>query len=76
MKQKDALKKVAIFLGIMHPIEALIAARMARKRGKKPLRWFLATLVFGVFAMNRLKALPPVSKGKKSKKDKSGKKSK
>ncbi len=74
MDQKDALKKVAIFLGIMHPIEALIAARMARKRGKKPVRWFLVTLVFGVFAMNRLRALPVASKGKKGKKGKPGKK--
>lgn len=73
MDQKNVLKKVAIFISIMHPIEALISARMARKRGKKPVRWFLATLVFGVFAMNRLKALPPASKGKKGK---SGKKSK
>ncbi len=42
----------------MHPIEAVIAARMAKKRGRKPLPWMAATLVFGVFAMKRLKKLP------------------
>lgn len=71
MEKKDALKKVAVFIGIMHPIEALIAAHMARKRGKKPLRWFALTLVFGVFAMNRLKKVPELEKpGKKAKKQK------
>lgn len=73
MDQKDMLKKVAIFIGIMHPIEALCATRMAKKRGKKPFRWFLATLVFGVFAMKRLKAVPvevKVKKGKPGKKSK------
>lgn len=73
MEQKDALRKaavsVAVFIGIMHPIESLIVARMAKKRGRKPLPWVAATLVFGVFVMKRLKKLPPLEKesGKKKK---------
>jgi uncharacterized protein YhhL (DUF1145 family) len=71
MEKENALKKsvtsVAVFIGIMHPIEAMVARRMAKKRGRKPLPWMAATLLFGVFAMKRLKKLPPLEKesGKK-----------
>lgn len=71
MEQDSALKKavtsVAVFIGIMHPIEAMVVRRMAKKRGRRPLPWMAATLLFGVFAMKRLKKLEPVEKknGKK-----------
>lgn len=80
-KKKGSLKKVIIFLGITHPIEALLAARKARKLGLKPCRWFLATLAFGVFASSRMKKPVTVEveveeapKGRKEKKAKKEKK--
>lgn len=68
MENGKASKKAlaaAAFIGVMHPIESVIAARMARKRGRKPLPWAAATLVFGVFAMRRLRKLGPAPAGAK-----------
>jgi hypothetical protein len=81
VEKKGSLKKVIIFLGITHPIEALLAARKARKLGLNPKRWFLATLLFGVFASSRMKRPVAVEveveeapKGRKEKKAKKEKK--
>lgn len=80
-EKKSSLKKVIIFLGITHPIEALIAARKARKLGLNPKRWFLATLLFGVFASSRMKQpvtveVEEATKGRKEKKAKKDKEAK
>jgi hypothetical protein len=57
---KDIIKKVAIFIAIMHPIEALIARRMAKKRGKNPTLYFFLTLFTGFPVMLRLRKIKPV----------------
>jgi uncharacterized protein YhhL (DUF1145 family) len=51
--------KVAVFLAVLHPLEAVVASRMAARRGRDPRRWALATLLFGVFALLRLRGIPP-----------------
>jgi uncharacterized protein YhhL (DUF1145 family) len=72
MDDQDWKKKVITFLAVSHAIEALIARRMAKKRGKSPNLWFAITLVFGIFAIRRLKKVEPLEseeeKGRKEKK--------
>ncbi len=59
MEDKVWIKRVALFLAIAHPLEALIARRMAKKRGKDPNLWFFLTLIFGVFSLRKLKKSEP-----------------
>jgi predicted MFS family arabinose efflux permease len=51
MSDTGKVKKVLLQLGVAHFIEALIAARAAKKRGKNPLLYFALTQVFGVFIL-------------------------
>ena len=47
-------------LPLMHFVEALIACRAAKKRGKSPVLYFLLTQVFGVFVLVPLLRKPKV----------------
>lgn len=60
MEGDRTLKQVAITLAVLHPIEAVIARRMAKKRGRNPNLYFFLTLVFGVFALLKLRRIEPV----------------
>ncbi len=59
MKGKSAAKKVLAFLAVAHPLEAAAAWRMAVRRGRDPRLWAVATLLFGVFALARLRGITP-----------------
>lgn len=48
-------------LPLMHFVEALIACRAAKKRGKSPALYFLLTQVFGVFVLIPLLRKPKVA---------------
>jgi uncharacterized protein YhhL (DUF1145 family) len=62
MEQSDKMKKMATQLAIMHAMEALIAMRAAKKRGKSPVKYFFLTLVFGVFVLVPLLRKPKLDK--------------
>ena len=55
MEGKEIFKRAAIGLAIAHTIEASIAARMAKKRGKSPVLYFFMTLPIGFPVMLRLR---------------------
>ena len=55
MEGKGVFRKVAIAIAIAHTIEALFAMRMAKKRGKSPVLYFLLTLPIGFPVMLRLR---------------------
>lgn len=59
MKGREVARKVLAFLAVMHPLEAVVAWRMAAKRGRDPRLWAAATLLFGVFALARLRGIQP-----------------
>ncbi len=59
MENKLWLKRVIAFLAVAHPIEALIARRMAKERGKNPNLWFFLTLIFGIFSLRKLRKIKP-----------------
>ena len=51
MQHKDIAKKVLMLLVFIHTVEAMIAYRAAKKRGKNPKLNFLLTQFFGVFVL-------------------------
>jgi hypothetical protein len=57
-KNKNMMKALAV----SHLIEAMIAFRAAKKRGKNPFLYFLLTQVFGVFVLVPLLRKPKVAK--------------
>lgn len=59
MEQNDKVKKIIAFLAIMHFVEALLARRMAKKRGKSPCLYFVLTLFFGFFTLLKLRKIKP-----------------
>jgi hypothetical protein len=50
-KMKDLFKKTIKFLAVVHPIEAVIAYRVAQKKGKDPKLYAALTLLLGVFVL-------------------------
>jgi uncharacterized protein YhhL (DUF1145 family) len=60
MQNKDSVKKVFIAISVMHTIEAMIAYRAAKKRGKNPKLYYLLTQFFGVFVLVPLLRKPKV----------------
>lgn len=61
MEQNDMVKKVIAVLAATHFLEALIARRMAKKRGKKPGRYFVLGLMFGFFTLLKLRKIEKVT---------------
>ncbi len=62
MEQSDKMKKIAQQLAAAHFVEALVATRVAKKRGKSPVKYFFLTLIFGVFVLVPLMRKPKVEK--------------
>jgi len=58
----EKMMKLAKQLPVMHAFEALIAMRAAKKRGKSPVKYFLLTLIFGVFVLVPLLRKPKLEK--------------
>jgi uncharacterized protein YhhL (DUF1145 family) len=56
----DKMKKVFMSLAVMHTVEACIAYRAAKKRGKNPKLYYCLTQVFGVFVLMPLLRKPKV----------------
>lgn len=61
MEQSDMVKKVIAVLAVAHFFEALIARRMAKKRGKKPGRYFVLGLMFGFLTLLKLRKIEKVA---------------
>lgn len=59
MEQNDKVKKIIAGLAVAHFIEALLARRMARKRGKSPALYFFLGLFFGFFPLLKLRKIKP-----------------
>jgi hypothetical protein len=62
MPNDDKVKKTVMSLGVMHFVEAMLAYRAAKKRGKSPVLYFLLTQVFGVFVLIPLLRKPKLGK--------------
>jgi hypothetical protein len=56
----DKLKKIFMMLAIAHTVEAGIAYRAAKKRGKNPKLYYCLTQFFGVFVLVPLLRQPKV----------------
>jgi|BarGraIncu00421A_1022006.scaffolds.fasta_scaffold07515_5 Domain of unknown function (DUF4499) len=62
MEKSEQTKNIMRSLVVMHFIEATIAYRAARKRGKNPMLYFLLTQFFGVFVLVPLLRKPKLAK--------------
>ncbi len=60
MENTDKLKKAVRQLAVMHFLEALIAYRAAKKRGRNPVLYFFLTQFLGVFVLVPLLRKPKV----------------
>jgi hypothetical protein len=60
--ETEKMMKIGKQLAIMHVFEAFIARRAAKKRGLKPNRYFILTMVFGVFVLVPLLRKPKLAK--------------
>jgi hypothetical protein len=56
---QSALKKLLVGTAVVHVGEAIMAGRMARRRGISPRGWRLQTLVVGFPSLLLLRRLPP-----------------
>ncbi len=54
------LKQTFIVIAVLHSMEALLAKRMARKRGKSPALYFVLTLFIGFPIMLRLRKVEKI----------------
>lgn len=59
----EKLKKIGMLLAVTHFIEACIAARVARKKGKNSKLYFMLTLFLGVFVLVPLRRSEPEEPG-------------
>lgn len=59
METTGTAKKVVAVIAVGHFIEALFARRMARRRGKSPALYFVATLFVGFPILLRLRKIEP-----------------
>ncbi len=56
----DKIKKVIVVTAVLHFIEANIAYRAAKKRGKNPKLYFVLTQLFGIPVLRPLLRQPKV----------------
>lgn len=66
MDANETTMKVIKQLPVMHFIEALIAYRAAKKRGKSPVLYFMLTQVFGVFVLIPLLRKPKLGEAQEA----------
>lgn len=61
MQDNQNLKKAILVVAVLHPLEALLAKRMAEKRGKNPKLYFALTLFIGFPVLLRLRKAEKVA---------------